>query len=93
MADTSRASVETVGIRGRYNEFQLGANNNVGNPDLLLGVDIGPPGSGRDFLPGFDPNNYLTVYGQFPAENVQYAPPLRAAIVKEIAIAQQSPLQ
>ena len=71
---------------GRYNEFQFGANNSVGNPDLLLGVYIGPSGSGRDFLPGLDPNNYLTVYGQFPAQNVRYAPRLSAAVAKEFAL-------
>jgi hypothetical protein len=71
---------------GRYNEFLFGANNNVGNPDLLLGVYVGPAGAGRAFLPGFDPDNYLTVYGQFPAQNVRYAPRLRAAIAKEFAL-------
>ena len=85
MADTSRAS-RSSWYAGRYNEFQFGANNSVGNPDLLLGVYIGPSGSGRDFLPGLDPNNYLTVYGQFPAQNVRYAPRLSAAVAKEFAL-------
>jgi hypothetical protein len=48
---------------GNYNESQFGQNTNVGTPDLLLGVYTGPPGQGRDFAPGFDPNNYFTVVG------------------------------
>ncbi len=68
---------------GRANEAQIGANNNVGNPDLLLGVYTGPAGSGRDFGPGFDPSNYVTVVGQFPTKNISLAKGLRTPLTKE----------
>jgi hypothetical protein len=68
---------------GRANEAQIGANNNVGNPDLLLGVYVGPEGQGRDFAPGFDPNNYVTVLGQFPTRNITLADGLRTPLTNE----------
>jgi hypothetical protein len=68
---------------GRYNEAQIGANNNVGNPNLLLGVYVGPPGQGRNFAPGFNPNNYATVFGQFPTRNVFMEDGLSSPVAKE----------
>jgi hypothetical protein len=70
---------------GRYNEAQIGNNNNVGNPDLLLGVYTGPAGQGRNFGPGFNPNNYLTVLGQFPTANISFEDGLSSPIVKEFS--------
>ena len=68
---------------GRYNEAQIGNNNNVGNPDVLLGIYIGPAGQGRNFAPGFNPANYDTVLGQFPTENVFFEDGLSSPISKE----------
>jgi outer membrane receptor protein involved in Fe transport len=68
---------------GRYNEAQIGNNNNVGNPDLLLGVYAGPPGQGRSFAPGFSPTNYETVFGQFPTKNVVFDSNLTSPLAKE----------
>ncbi len=68
---------------GRANEAQIGANNNVGNPDILLGVYTGPAGAGRDFSAGFNPDNYAIVVGQFPTKNVFLADGLRTPITKE----------
>ena len=68
---------------GRYNEAQIGGNTNVGNPNLLLGVYAGPSGQGRDFAPGFDPDNYFTVLGQFPTANVFLEDGLSSPVVKE----------
>jgi hypothetical protein len=68
---------------GRYNEAQIGNNNNVGNPDLLLGVYNGPAGQGRSFSQGFTPANYVTVFGQFPTANVSFEDGLSSPIVKE----------
>jgi hypothetical protein len=68
---------------GRYNEAQVGANTNVGNPDVLFGVYVGPPGEGRDFAPGFDPSNYVPYGGDFPTNNVFFEDGLSAPIVKE----------
>jgi hypothetical protein len=68
---------------GRYDENQIGANSNVGNPDETIGVYVGPAGQGRSFNAGFDPANYLTVAGLFPTANVQMAPGLSTPITKE----------
>jgi hypothetical protein len=70
---------------GRYNEAQVGNNNNVGNPNLLLGVYTGPAGVGRNFLPGFTPANYLTAQGQFPTENISFEPGLSSPTSKEFS--------
>jgi len=68
---------------GRYNEAQIAANSNVGNPDELIRVYIGPPGQGRSFAPGFSSSNYLTVAGIFPTANVRLANGLSSPITKE----------
>ena len=68
---------------GRYNEAQIAANSNVGEPDLLLGRYTGPAGQGRSFAPGFDPANYSTIYGSFPTVNVFFAPGLSSPITRE----------
>jgi outer membrane receptor protein involved in Fe transport len=68
---------------GRYNEAQIGANTNVGNPDLLLGVYAGPPGQGRGFAPGFNPANYETVLAQVPTANIFLEDGLKSPTVKE----------
>ena len=59
---------------GRYNEAQIGGNNNVGNPDRTFGIYAGPRGQGRSFAPGFNPANYVIVDGRFPTANVSLAP-------------------
>ena len=71
---------------GKYNETQIGNNNTVGNPNLLLGVYTGPPGQGRDFAAGFDPANYQTVFGRFPTANVSLAPGLSSPLTKEFTV-------
>ena len=71
---------------GRYDEAQIGANNNVGNPDATFGVYDGPAGQGRDFAAGFDPANYTIVSGTFPTANVFFKPNLSAPITKEFTV-------
>jgi outer membrane receptor protein involved in Fe transport len=68
---------------GRYNEAQIGANNNVSNPDLLVGIYKGPSGTGRDFAPGFDPANYVTFFGRFPTANVTMSDGMSSPVTKE----------
>ena len=68
---------------GRYNEAQIGANTNVGNPDETIGIYTGPAGQGRNFAPGFDPANYEIVEGDFPTVNVFFEDDLSSPIVKE----------
>jgi TonB dependent receptor-like, beta-barrel len=68
---------------GRYNENQIAPNSNVGNPNELIQVYVGPAGQGRGFAPGFDPANYVTVAGLFPTANVSLAPGLHTPVTKE----------
>ena len=64
LAAASTPSRRPTATTGKYNEAQFSDNTNVGNPDLLLGIYAGPPGEGRDFEAGFDPDNYTTVFGE-----------------------------
>ena len=68
---------------GRYGEAQFSQNSNVGSPDLLLGIYTGPAGQGRDFAPGFDPDNYVTVFGLFPVRNVLFEDGLGSPLTRE----------
>jgi hypothetical protein len=68
---------------GRYPEIPIGRSTGLGNPDLWLGVYVGPVGQGRSFAPGFDPSNYLTVAGRFPTANVSVDDRLSPPLVKE----------
>jgi hypothetical protein len=71
---------------GKYGEAQFSRNTNVGNPDALFGVYVGPPGQGRDFAPGFDPTNYVIVDGSFPTANVFFDEGLSSPISKEFTL-------
>jgi hypothetical protein len=71
---------------GRYNEAQIGANSNVGNPDLILGIYEGPLGVGRTFSAGLDPANYETATAVFPTANVFMASGLSSPITKEFTV-------
>ena len=53
---------------GKYSESQFAANTNVGKPDELEAIYMGPAGQGLNFAPGFDPANYFTVAGTFPVQ-------------------------
>jgi hypothetical protein len=55
---------------GRYNPALAGANTVVGRPSLLYGYYIAAAGQGRDFAPGFDPNNYKFYLAQVPTANI-----------------------
>ena len=71
---------------GKYGEAQFSQNMNVGRPDLLLGVYTGPAGQGRDFAPGFDRDNYVTVFGLFPNQNVIFDDQLSSPLTKEFTV-------
>ena len=71
---------------GRYSEAQFSQNTNVGTPDLLLGIYTGPAGEGRDFDPGFDPDNYDIVQGIFPVQNVFFDADLSTPLTKEFTL-------
>ncbi len=71
---------------GRYNDTQVGANSAVGNPAITIGIYNGPAGQGRGFAPGFDPANYVTVFGSFPTANVTIEPGLSSPVTKEFTV-------
>src|SRR5690606_12729218 len=68
---------------GRYNEAQMSANVNVGQPNVLFGFYVGPEGQGRDFAPGLDPENYVVYFGRFPTANVFFADGLSSPTTRE----------
>jgi hypothetical protein len=68
---------------GRLDEALLGRSTRVANPDVLLGVYIGPVGQGRSFTPGFDPANYANISGRFPSRNVMLDGALSPPAVRE----------
>jgi hypothetical protein len=77
-------------LSGSYGEYAGGANpnnfqrgTNVGNPNLVYYVYLGPAGQGRDFGPGFDLNNWALVGGNFPAVTVSNANDLRSPVSRE----------
>ena len=71
---------------GKFSESQFAANTNVGTPDELTAVYIGPPGQGVDFAPGFDTANYFTVAGDFPSQNVFFDDSLKSPRTKEFTV-------
>lgn len=72
---------------GKYNEAQFGTNTNVGNPNALFGVYVGPDGRGRNFAPGFNPGNYIIVDGSFPTANVFFDKGLSSPVTREFSVA------
>ena len=73
-------------IRGKYSEAQFGGNTPVGNPALLLAIYNGPAGEGDQFAPGFDPDNYRTVFASFPTANVFFAEDLSSPTSQEFTL-------
>ncbi len=71
---------------GKYSETQFASTTNVGNPSALFGYYIGPSGEGREFAPGFDPDNYVTYGADFPTRNVFNDPNLRSPLTKELTL-------
>ncbi|MBE3133994.1 MAG: TonB-dependent receptor, partial [Acidobacteria bacterium] len=68
---------------GKYSESQFAQNTNVGSPDELQYYYIGPSGEGRNFAPGFNPNNYVPYQGDFPTANVFMAKGLSSPVTRE----------
>ena len=71
--------------------YGFGGNNfgsvtNVGNPNYVYGPYIGPEGSGKDFAPGFDPDNYVFVAGSFGAASNFTAPDLSSPSSEEFTL-------
>lgn len=80
-------------LSGSYADYAGGSNpnnflqkTNVGNPNLVYSLYVGPDGQGRGFAPGFDPKNYVQIGGSFPAANVFNDANLRSPVVREFTI-------
>jgi hypothetical protein len=71
---------------GKYNESQFGQNTTVGNPESYHAVYVGPRGEGRNFAPGFNPDNYVIVGGTFPTANVFFDKGLSSPIAREVTL-------
>ena len=71
---------------GRYNPGIINANTPVGAPSSVYGYYIGPKGEGRDFAPGFDPNNYKFYTASVPTANRIFAKDLHAPISTEWSV-------
>jgi hypothetical protein len=69
---------------GGYNAAQFGSTTNVGNPNGVYSVYVGPAGQGRDFAPGFDAANYQIFQGVFPTANIFFDKNLSSPVTKEI---------
>ncbi len=70
---------------GKYSGAQFGNNTRVGNPSLVYGFYVGPAGTGRDFAPGLDTNNYVFLNAQLPDANVSFEPNLSSPVTNEWA--------
>jgi hypothetical protein len=70
---------------GRYNPGIIGSNTPVGSPANVYGYYTGPKGEGRDFAPGFDPNNYHFYSAGVPTANQFFASGLHAPISNEVS--------
>jgi outer membrane receptor protein involved in Fe transport len=75
-----------------YNPGQFGNNQGAGNPSLVYGLYVGPPGRGYDFAPGFDPRNYVFLNAFLPSANVSFADGLSSPLVKEWTVSAGTPL-
>ena len=71
---------------GKYSEAQFSANTNVGNPDLVQLVYVGPAGEGFDFAPGLDLANYVPVDGSFNSANVSFEGGLSSPVNREFTL-------
>ncbi len=72
---------------GKYNINQIGGNNSVGNPARITRVYSGPAGTGRNFAPAFDLDNYEILSGSFPTENVFLEDGLSSPVTRELTLA------
>jgi Carboxypeptidase regulatory-like domain len=77
---------------GKYNEAQISSNSNVGTPNYLYQLYVGPDGQGRDFAPGFANSNYINTGGVFPTANVFVDGTLSSPITKELSVTAKAAL-
>lgn len=71
---------------GKYNLNQIGKNSTVVNPALVVRSYVGPSGTGIDFAPAYDLNNYEILSGTFPTENVFVDQGMSSAVTHEFTL-------
>ncbi len=71
---------------GRYNPSIIGRNSPVGSPALLYGYYVGPNGTGRNFAPGFNVNNYVFYYASVPRANIFMEDGLASPVNEEFTV-------
>ena len=68
---------------GRYNPGIVNQNTPVGSTNLLYGYYVGPKGQGKNFAPGWDPNNYKFYFARVNRATVFFQPGMHAPISHE----------
>ncbi|MDA8017336.1 MAG: TonB-dependent receptor [Thermoanaerobaculia bacterium] len=71
---------------GKYSESQFAENTGVGNPASLVYEYAGPAGSGYDFAPAYDLNNYTIRSASDGTQNVFVADNISSPLVDEITL-------
>ncbi len=68
---------------GKANANQFGSASPAGNPSLAYAYYVGPPGTGTDFAPGFDLDNYIFYYFSNPLQTKDVDPNLKTPRTRE----------
>ncbi len=68
--DKIRLDATYARYAGKYNDTQIGNNSNVGNPNGVYSIYVGPEGQGVDFAPAYDPANWVPFSATLPTANV-----------------------
>ena len=71
---------------GKANANQFGAASPSGNPSLAYAYYVGPSGSGTDFAPGFDLNNYVFYYFSNPLQTADVDRDLKTPKTREFTV-------
>jgi Carboxypeptidase regulatory-like domain len=71
---------------GKYNEAQTAGNTNVGTPNYLYQLYVGPSCQGRNCAAAYDNNNYVNIGGVFPTANVFFDKNLSSPITTEYSV-------
>jgi len=65
---------------------QFGSASPAGNPALAYGIYLGPAGTGTDFAPGFDLDNYFFFYFSNPISTKDVDPNLKTPRTREFTV-------
>ena len=71
---------------GKYSESQFAENTSVGNPAALIYLYRGPAGTGYNFAPAYDLNNYFVAAAGDGTQNVLVDSGINSPVVDEITL-------